>query len=106
MLAPAPAATPFTAHTTGLGRARNRRTIGLYCTVMISSILVPGAMASARSCPALKARPSPVSRMARTAASSRAWSRASMVSSAISRSKLFSLSGRLSVMVATPSATV
>ena len=29
MLAPAPAATPFTAHTTGLGSARRRRTRGL-----------------------------------------------------------------------------
>jgi hypothetical protein len=29
ILAPAPAATPFTAHTTGLGRARRRRTSGL-----------------------------------------------------------------------------
>src|SRR3954462_13948258 len=57
---------------------------------------------SARSCPAQKPRPAPVSNTTRTSDSSRARSRAAFSRWCISGLKALSLSGRLSVMRRTP----
>jgi hypothetical protein len=71
--------------------------------------ILPSIMAmsgSARSCPALKARPAPVSTSTRTALSSWMRSRATRSSACIAPVKLFSLSGRFSVRRAMPASTV
>jgi hypothetical protein len=68
---------------------------------MLVGAAIPGA-ASARSWPAQKARPAPVSRTARIASSSAAACSACCSSAAIGMLKLFRTSGRLSVIVATP----
>src|SRR5260370_24410170 len=109
MLAPAPAATPLTAHTTGFSKRRRRRTSGLYqvSSALPPSTLPPAAMTaarSARSCPAQKPRPAPVSSTARIVASPSTASNAAASARCSSVVKALSLSGRLSVIVATPSA--
>ena len=62
-------------------------------------------MCSLRSWPTQKARPVPVSTTHRTAASSATWRTAASSASLVATSRLFIASGRLRVMVATPSAT-
>ena len=62
-------------------------------------------MCSLRSWPTQNARPVPVSTTQRTAGSSAAWRTASSSASLVATSRLFIASGRLRVMVATPSAT-
>src|SRR5260221_604272 len=105
-LAPAPAATPLTAQTTGFARRRSRRISGLY---QVSSALPPAgaplAMAaarSARSWPAQKPRPAPVSSTARIAASPSMSSSATASWRCNSMVKALSLSGRLRLSLATP----
>jgi len=61
ILAPAPAATPFTAAITGLFSSLIFLMMGLYCSASILPIPGPaGSTISARSCPAQKALPLPV----------------------------------------------
>ena len=62
-------------------------------------------MCSLRSWPTQNARPVPVSTTQRTAASSATWRTAASSASLVATSRLFIASGRLRVMVATPSAT-
>jgi hypothetical protein len=99
--APAPAATPFTAHTTGFSRVRSVRTSGLYCVPMVwprSGGGPPGVITrSLRSCPAQNARPAPVSRTARMSSRDFTVASASRRRWCISGLKLLSLSGRFSV---------
>ena len=63
-------------------------------------------MCSLRSWPVQNARPVPVSTTQRTAGSCAAWSTVSRRSTLVAMSRLFIASGRLRVMVPTPSTTV
>lgn len=91
---------------TGIGRRCRRRISGLKCSSISvpRSVDAPGVKSrSARSWPAQKPRPAPVRISARAPAASTS-SSADCSSRCIARVKLFSLSGRLSVIVATPAA--
>ena len=102
-LAPAPAATPLTAATTGTGIERMRSASGRYSRSMTSptSTSSPAMPASLRSCPAQKPRPAPVTTTQRTAASFAAASSAARSSACIAAVKLLSAAGRFSVSVRT-----
>src|SRR5437762_1639683 len=106
ILAPAPAATPFTAHTTGFGRLISLRISGLYrfsSDSPRSTPSPPGATArSDKSCPAQNPRPAPVISSARISGSSSALDSACATSSCICTVKLLRRSGRLSVSFAAP----
>ena len=106
--APAPAATPFTAHTVGTRTLIRRRVVGLKAW----SITGPGSARnmrsspgrksnSDRSAPAQKPRPAPVSTSARIDLSASIWSSAAHRSRCICRVKLLSEAGRFSVRTAT-----
>ncbi|MDT4874510.1 hypothetical protein FQZ97_1098160 [compost metagenome] len=106
--APAPAATPFTAAITGMRSDWMRRAVGLKAW----SITGPGSARftrsgpgsksnSARSAPAQKPRPAPVSTSARTSGLASARSSAAHRSWCIWRVKLLRASGRFRVIRAT-----
>ena len=84
---PAPAATPFTAHTVGTGNATSRRTSGFHNRSTLSPKSIgpsDGTMpTSAKSCPAQKPRPAPVRRIVRTLASASMASKARCTSACI-----------------------
>ena len=106
-LMPTPAATPFTAATIGLGIDRMVRITGLknLSSAAPESAFGPVSRSgSARSAPAQKPRPAPVSSTARTAPSAAISSQADLISAIILRETAFSFSGWLSVSVARPSA--
>ena len=105
--APAPAATPLTAHTVGTRTAIRRRVVGLKAW----SITGPGSARnmmssparksnSDRSAPAQNARPAPVSTNARIDLSASTSSSAAHRSRCIWRVKLLSEAGRFSVRMA------
>ena len=107
-LAPPPAATPFTAATIGLGRARMARIIGLKRRSMAAPRSGwPAASGSpgpppARSAPAQKPRPMPVSRTARISLSSRARPSSWFIASIRPGLMALSRCGRFSMRVRTP----
>src|SRR5579863_9033501 len=109
-LAPAPAAAPLTAHTTGFGRARSARMIGLRPLSSDwprSGRGAPGLTArSTRSAPAQKPRPAPVIRTARQPGSAAA--RSTAADSAWVRAALSALrrSGRFRISVSTPASNL
>ena len=106
-LMPTPAATPFTAATIGLGSERMVRITGLknFSSAEPESAVGPlSRSGSARSAPAQKPRPAPVSSTARTEPSAAMSSHADLISAIILRETAFSLSGWLRVSVARPSA--
>ena len=106
-LMPTPAATPFTADTIGLGIVRMRRITGLKyfsSAAPESAVALAARSGSARSAPAQKPRPAPVSSTARTELSVASSSQQVFISAIILRETAFSRSGALSVMVARPSA--
>jgi hypothetical protein len=99
---PAPAATPLTAAITGLGSSRSAMMSGLYSSVRTRR-KARSALPPRRSAPLQKPRPSPVMTTARTASSRVAALRVASSSPRIAALSAFRLSGRLSVMEATPS---
>ena len=106
--APAPAATPLTAHTVGTRTWVRRRVVGLKAWSMMgpgsARCMMSGPSAksnSDRSAPAQKARPAPVSTSARIARLASTWSSAAHSSWCIWRVKLFRVCGRFSVRMAT-----
>ena len=104
-LMPTPAATPFTADTIGLGRARMRRITGLKYfsrAAPESAVALTSRSGSARSAPAQKPRPDPVSSTARTEESAARSSQHDLISAIILRDTAFSRSGALKVSVASP----
>jgi hypothetical protein len=107
-LMPPPAAMPFTAMITGFGERASRDTAP--CRYVVSCLTrIPTRPAFSwkdlTSPPAQKALPAPVTTTQRTARSSSASSAASKISRASVRSSALYADGRLSVMVATASAT-
>jgi hypothetical protein len=100
---PMPAAAPFTALMKGLGASLIAISTGLYSSSICCC--TSGGTPSARSAPALKPRPSPVSTTTRTAASSLAQRTAASSSRRIWPLKAFITAGRFSVISATPSST-
>src|SRR5713226_6029650 len=107
---PPPAAAPFTAAITGWRMVRMVSTI--FCPARrsgSSSAMAPRSRASriaARSPPALKARPAPVSTTTRTSGSCAARSSAWLSAAPNSGLRAFSRSGRFSVSVSTPASRV
>ena len=112
MVAPRPAATPFTAAITGLVQAKIRKvrrpppsrksaTSSAQPRSFGSKVLAPPET----SAPAQNALPAPVTTTAPTSGSASTRSKASMSSSRISVVTEFSRSGRFSVIVATRSST-
>ena len=106
--APAPAATPLTAATTGMRSCCKRRTVGLkYWSIKgpgsaRSTISGPGLKSNSdKSAPAQKPRPAPVMTKARIWASPSARSSAAHNSWCMARVKLFKAWGRFRVMQAT-----
>jgi hypothetical protein len=97
--APAPAAVPCAAQTTGFGRARMARTSRFHprSSTAPRSASGPVSPGSAKSCPAQKARPAPESSTARQAGSRPASSKAPSSAACIAASKAFSFCGRLRV---------
>src|SRR5271166_6652360 len=121
MVTPMPTAGPLTAAITGFSDAKilsvtrppaSRAASSLRSGAPSGSVggvsqsrraaLSKAAPPAERSAPAQKARPAPVTMIARTVSSASAWSKASMSSLAIASVKALSLSGRLSVIVKTP----
>ncbi len=100
-LAPAPAATPCTAQTTGLDRVRMAVIRGLKRVSSVAPRSWSG-VTSVRSWPAQKPRPAPASSTLRTAPSASAPCRASMRAACMAPSIEFSRSGRFSVRRSTP----
>ena len=106
---PPPAATPLIAVITGLGLSTTARTSGLKPISIELAVISPGVMPfslgqlpPARSAPAQKPRPLPVSTMARTLSSSAALLNASISAKTISLFRLFKTSGRFIRSVKTP----
>src|SRR5437867_1130527 len=105
-LRPPPAATPFTAMMTGLSLRQNRDTVP--CRYVVSSLTSTPMRSrlstkSLTSPPAQKARPAPVTTTQRIAGSSSTSSAAWKSSRPRPRLNALNASGRLSVIVATPS---
>src|SRR5215213_9987988 len=110
IVTPTPTAGPLIAAKTGLSDEKirsdtvppvSRGTASSVCTSRQSNVSPPPP----RSAPAQNARPAPVTMTARTSSSASEASNASMSSRPISAVNAFRRSGRLSVMVRTPSAT-
>ena len=106
--APAPAATPLTAATTGMRSCCKRRTVGLkYWSIKgpgsaRSSMSGPGVKSNSdKSAPAQKPRPAPVMTKARMRGLPSARSNAAHNSLCMVRVKLFKAWGRFRVMQAT-----
>src|SRR5579883_2021494 len=102
-LAPAPAATPFTAARVGFSMVRSRRMILLYRARTTSPSDVSPGTWSLRSAPEQNARPAPVRTTHRTSSACSASRRASCSSCASRPSMALRTSGLFSVMRRTPS---
>src|SRR5690606_20012453 len=102
---PTPAAGPFTAPTTGRGKARIAATVRLAASIVSAE---GGVLRSRpeRSAPEQNARPAPVSTATRTEASSAYFSKASAIASSVSVFTAFIRAGRFRVTRRTPSSTV
>ena len=105
-----PATTPLTAAIIGFSRRSSASTTSAPCSVRWRPTSAlrpsrPGSLMRLMSAPAENARPAPVSTITRTSSSSSACATSSGSRSFISGSSALSCSGRLSVIVAMPSAT-
>ncbi len=108
---PTPTAGPLIAAITGLVHAKIRSATcpppsrGISCSSVTRSRQSNVLPSAARSAPAQNPRPAPVTTIARTSSSPSARSNASISSRPIVGVNAFRRSGRLSVIVSTPSAT-